>query len=280
MKVRKLLGIAVAMVMCCGLASVAMGDFVAYNDFSGTSAGNVTSHGLHTGGTLVDYDTGGALTARVDTWGLDNTGNVSGGSPITAGGGYNFTAGPGTLFNGIIDMSGLIQYGDTGWYTDTHFSGLDPSKAYDVVVTANRGSSSAGYDARWSKFTLHDATEIPPLRNYPETYSQAHTQASETGAGGEWVFQTPASNITMFSTGRNWSTGYGAIAQWLDVRPNATGEFWIRVEADDEFGEARKGYGIQALRLIEHDAPGGAIPEPAGLGLVGLALLAVRRRRS
>jgi len=46
----------------------------------------------------------------------------------------------------------------------------------------------------------------------------------------------------------------------------------------DQFGTGNSPRAILDGLLIEAEAP--IIPEPAGLGLIGLALLAVRKRRS
>jgi hypothetical protein len=151
------------------------------------------------------------------------------------------------IFNGYVDLSTgtgtSIELDPGEFYTNT-FSGLEPGNEYEVVATTIRGNPL--YFNRWTLVTLEGA----------ESFEAAHS--SGTGV----VTQGLAANQVALWTGYNSAAGQGFVAQWTHIDPGADGEFAIVSEqyqgptpgvgTGTSVG-GPKGYGVTAVRLIEHD---------------------------
>jgi len=195
-------------------SSVVESDWVAYNDLnwsSGQPNTNITQFTISEEGTssgkLVDYISGDETTATV-------TITSSGGLGFSGGGEYDGTeASSGTdaykTFHGIVDSTGLVFYGDDGWYVDLTFSGLTPGGSYTFATTANRNDSGTDYANRISRFTISGATKA--------------TNASTPGVN------IISNESVSFSTGANTTNGY--VARWTGIDPGADGTFTVRTQA-------------------------------------------------
>ena len=191
-------------------------NWVAYNDLhwsSGQPNTNITqftisSEGTSTG-TLVDYLSGDLTTATVTITSSDGPGYSGGdeydGTEASSGtDAYN-------TFQGIVDSTGLVFYGDEGWYVDLTFSGLTPGGSYTFATTANRNGSGTDYADRISRFTISGA--------------DAATNASTQGVN------IINDHSIFFSTGANTTNGY--VARWTGIDPGADGSFVVRTQAHD-----------------------------------------------
>lgn len=149
-------------------------------------------------------------------------------------------------FKGIVDISGNMSYGDTpGWHLDLAFTGLDPSKSYTFVGTANR-NGGAGY--------------APRVTNWKILGADSFTYGSSAGA------HRVAEDAVEFSTGDNSS---GKVARWVNIKPGADGTFVIRTS--HSVGEANgglpgasafQGYAGGVFLLAEQLTDGGAGGDP------------------
>ena len=244
------------------LGGPAWADFVAYNDccYSSTVGPqyigtNVTTYnignnspGPATG--LLKDKTSGINTAVTVT--LAQNGGVIYQPDFTTGGtDCNSGTDAYTTFGTICDMHGTIYYGSTGWWVDITFTGLDSTKTYELVTSANRnGGTTASYTNRWTKYTISSA--------------DAFTNASSVG--------TVASNggaTVSFCTGMNTTLGYQA--RWTGITSGTDNTFKVRAEADTTYG-ATNSYSFDVFKLVE-------TPEPATLSLLALGGLAALRRR-
>lgn len=258
----------VILVTTAALALLAMGfvahaDFVAYNDcIHGGSPANTTIYSGYMGdgggfetpsGLLKDYTTGAWTSVTATMAGS----NISGSTSAAPGAGtdaYN-------VFNGKVnlgDWSTSYNSSSSNWYYQVTFTGLDPTKNYEFVTTANRNSSSYAGDgaaSRWTKFSIIGA----------DTYTNAST------AG---VVQI-SSDVVSFNTGYNTLNGY--VASWTGITAT-DGSFTVRSEnvGAGGPGEVRKSYGMEGFMLKET-----VVPEPSSiialLGGLG-SLLALKRR--
>ena len=240
-------------------AAVAQADFTAYNDLVWNSAyaptpnANATLYTIGEGspgpstGLLKDITTG-ASTGVTAT--LTQNASVRY-QPDNTGGGTECNAGTdatnifGTPAN--VGVQGVVYYSDTvGWYVDLAFTGLNPSKTYEFVTTANRNGGS-GYNDRTTKFTLSDADAFANLSSAGVTIGDAGASAT-------------------FCTGNNTAAGY--IARWTGIQAGADGDFSVRAQAASS---QNKAYAFSVFKLVE-------TPEPTTLWLLGLGALALRRR--
>jgi len=109
------------------------------------------------------------------------------------------------LFNGIVDATGNISYGDApGWYVDLTFEGLEPTGLYTFAGSVNR-NGGGDYADRITNWTIMGAESL--------TYASSK-DAHKVGE-----------DSVEFSTGVN---GVGYIAQWENINPGQDGEFVIR----------------------------------------------------
>lgn len=188
-------------------------DWEAYNDSAfkpgQVNAENATTFGLGrsfagegSSGKLKVF-VGGAETSVTASY----TEFFSTGSVNSAGDGASFVAGTDAdrVFNGKVDLAGNMSYGDSpGWYVDLTFTGLDPTKKYSFVGTANRNGGSAYADR---------------VTNWKLIGAESYTYASSAGA------QKVANDSVEFSTGEN---GAGLVAGWTDINPGSDGKIVIR----------------------------------------------------
>lgn len=269
MKTKKIIGVALAIAVCCGMASSAYAGFIAYND-SGRpwdDSGNneaVTYWSIPGGGTNPSNNTvASGLLKDYPTWnpaaptytGVTLTCTNIAGAYSGWNDGYDFDGGDGAaIFGGITGLSVVGQQYMANWGSmRTTFTGLTPGATYEVVLTGNRNSGS-GYWNRITRWTLED--------------TDSSTQASSTGST-----MTPLTTDIITGSG-NGALGY--VARWTDIVAGANNSFSVLAAS---VGSDSTSYGTAVLKLVETDG-NGEVPEPAGLGLVGLALLAVRKRRS
>jgi len=208
-----------------GTATAPTGSWVAYNDLAwatGQPLTNVTTYTIPEEGTssgvLVDYGTGENTPATVT---ITTTGDpFVQTDPDYGGAETNSGTDAYDTFHEIVDMAGLIVYGDEGWSVDLVFSGLDPASTYTFATSANRDDSSY---TRNSRFTISGM--------------DAATNASTPG-----VTVNGEHSVT-FNTGYNTATGY--VARWININPGADGAFTVRVEADS----SREAYGPSVFML-------------------------------
>ncbi len=256
----------VAAVMAAGTAS-AVADFVTYNDcVHGGSPANTTIYSAYMGdgggfetpsGLLKDFTSGPYTSVTATLTGANISGSISA-APSSGTDAYS-------VFNGKVnlgDWSTSYNSSSSDWYYQVTFTGLDPSKSYEFVTTANRDSVSydgSGTSSRWTKFSIIGA----------DTYTNASTLG---------VTQI-SPNVVEFNTGYNTVNGY--VARWTGITA-ADGSFTVisqNVGAAGP-GEAKKSYGMEGFMLAET-----TVPEPGTLVLLLTAALgalayAWRRRRS
>lgn len=238
--------------------------FVAYNDnvdtVSSTTVANVTHYsglsGASSGGFLTDFGTGLSTTVNVSLAAVNANAEAWGAMPTTGTDAYN-------VFNGIVDLSGVASYGSglANWSYEITFTGLDTTKQYEFVTTANRGNSAygeSGTDPRWTQFSIFGAD----------------TFTNSSSSGVEEIF-SPSPDVLRMNTGDNTTNGY--IISWSGIT-SSTGSFSVRSE-NDPFGpgNAYKSYGFQAFKLAETAPP--VVPEPVSstLFIVGGMALGMRR---
>jgi hypothetical protein len=258
-----------------GLAAVAtlgvsaQAAFVAYNDCQSTGASNPANTttigygGSGTSGVLKDFATGAATGVNVAV--VISSGVNTEGSGPTA----EFPAGSdaGKMFNGkAVNTGNVIYYASTaGWTVDLVFTGLAPGQLYNFATTLDRGDSSpapaGGYPDRWTRISISDA--------------DSYTYASSAGA-------VKISDSTTSIQSYNTINGY--MAQWTSINAGADGDFTIRFTHEPTNGalsapypagasqNTTRGYGPSVFALS-------TVPEPATLGMLGVAALGLIRRR-
>jgi hypothetical protein len=213
--------------------------WVAYNDLaweSGQLETNITKYTITSGsdtGLLVDYATGAdtPVTATITSSGdLEiNTGTYGGAETASGTDAYE-------LFHGIVDMPGVLHYGDLGWWVEVTFTDLNPLSAYVFATSANRDGSS--YDDRVSKFIIQDVDS-----------------AVNTSSAGAAISTTSfTDDTTVFCTGNNTDDGY--IARWSNVEPGADGDFTVRVESNSSTDEHAYGFSVFMLGEEGPTGPG------------------------
>jgi MYXO-CTERM domain-containing protein len=214
---------------------------------------NVTA--MVSGQVLVD-STGAATTATLDSYSFSlNTANASTG---------------GTAPNQAMMNEGLLQgvLGGSGTYTgQVMLQNLAAEMALGYDVYLYVGDSSWGHMAGatanvYESNTAADFTGVqggPVLANVTQTigFTGAANGTVFNGtysAGGNYVqFTGKSAALAVYQV---WATSAGGGASW-------------------------SGAMLHGMQIVgEEPPPEPGVPEPAGLGLVGLALLAVRKRRS
>ena len=140
----------------------AIAGFTAYNDCVGPSSGsaaNVTHYSGYLGGgggfetpsgLLKDFTTGLFTSVTASLTAFNVAGSI-GVMPSAGTDAYN-------IFNGIVNLGSSASYNaNSNWFYEVVFTGLDPTKSYEFVTTANRNSSSyngSGSGSRWTKFSI------------------------------------------------------------------------------------------------------------------------------
>jgi hypothetical protein len=225
--------------------SVTQANFIAYNDcirgLSGDdTAANVTDWTVyngytnHTTGLLVDFNSGlpTPVTAAF-TWNssaglaVSDTSGSANGEPQPL---------PGTpayaVFGGIVDFSNrLVYYGNSGWWVEITFTGLNPSKKYTFATTAIRGYD---YPTRLTLFTL-----------------SGHISAENNSSNGIYLKN---GNQSVLAAGGNYKDTTGYIVRWDNIRVNGTGQFKVRAEAYTSVYQAYP-FGGFMLQEIGNAAP-------------------------
>ena len=225
-----------------------------YSGYMGDGGGFETPSGL-----LRDYATGAWTSMTVSLSGSNISGSTSG-APAAGTDAYG-------VFNGIVnlgDWSTSYNSSSIGWHYQATFTGLDPTKSYEFVTSANRNSSSYagdGASSRWTRFSISGA--------------DAYTNASTAG-----VVEI-SEDVVRFNTGYNTLNGY--VARWTGITA-ADGSFTVRSEnvGLGGPGEVNKSYGMQGFMHKQLDGGMSEVPEPSSLllvGLVGLGFVWSRRRR-
>jgi large repetitive protein len=249
----KIAVITAATVMAAWSASA---NFVAYNDcVHGGSPANTTIYSAYMGdgggfetpsGLLKDFATGLSTSVTATMSGANISGSISA-AP-------NAGTDAANTFNGKVNLGdGSTSYNSSSldWYYQVTFTGLDPTKSYEFVTTANRNSSSyagSGASSRWTKFSIIGADA------YVNSSSAGVTQISP--------------DVVEFNTGYNTVNGY--VARWTGITA-ADGSFTVisqNVGAGGP-GDARRSYGMEGFMLAEV----AAVPEPTTMIAGALLLL-------
>ncbi|NQU24274.1 MAG: CotH kinase family protein [Candidatus Nealsonbacteria bacterium] len=211
--------------------------FTAFNDTiaGGATHANTTTYadvgGGSSSGQLKDIDTGALTPVLLSTFGFGVHPGGTGSSPASG-------TDAADIFSGYVDFSSAtgnsleIESGDSYTYD---FSNLDPGNTYEFAGTAVRGDSS--YTNRWTRITLLGA--------------DAATADHSSGAG---VITTDLpSNQVVLWTGDNSQSDQGWVVQWTDIDPGDDGQFEVVSEQYIYAGSGSKGYGLNGIRLIEHE---------------------------
>lgn len=220
------------------LPGAAFAQFAAYNDVV-YDAGNghpalaprVTTYSIGngapgpSGGVLIDKATGASTGVTAV---LTQSGGVNWQPSATTGGSdCNVGTDARAVFDpaSTVSLMGTVYYGSTGWWVDVTFSGLNPTRTYEFVTTANRNDAS--YTARITRYTISGA----------DAFANASTPGTVVTNGGA---------STSFSTGYNTVNGY--VACWVEIAPGADGSFKVRAEAGSSEYRA---YAFDAFLLAE-----------------------------
>ncbi len=238
--------------------------FEAYNDTAGLmgSAPNVTHYNGFPGGPstglLLDYASGSSTSVTATMNMLNVFEQSMWGSIPNAGTDAN------NVFSGITNLSSVASYvnNNSDWFYEVTFTGLDTTKYYEFVTTANRNESiygGEGTDSRWTKFSISGA--------------DAFINSSSTGV----TEITP--DALQMNTGYNTVNGY--VIEWSGIYA-ADGSFTVRSENVGAAGPGNpyKSYGIQAFKLTEAEQIP-VVPEPISsvLFIAGGVTLGLRRFR-
>jgi len=189
------------------------GDATAANVTAWTIHNNDSSHST---GRLKDFETGSDSGMPIVTFTMGAPGLR------TSNGGAAGNPNPGTpaydLFhddsgNMIVDLApNHVAYGDTGWWAEIRFTGLDAAKTYTFAGTAIRSSD---YPDRISLFTIKDADLYVNNSNVPAAHPDWRTE-----------------DTTKLQAGDNRSPGY--VVRWDGIVPGGDGDFTVRAEAAPE----------------------------------------------
>ena len=199
--------------------------FTAYNDCSasGSNPANTTQYRGDgtTSGYLKDFDTGTVLpvtlTITADQVGYNGLGGLMPNSGTDA---YN-------VFDGKVVFDDTVWYNNNPtWWMEATFTGLDPTKEYEFVTSANRNDNT--YTGRFTKFTISGVDSC-----------------LESSTPGVDVI---SNNCVRFCTGYNTVNGY--VARWTKIRCGEDGTFTVRAE-DGAGADPGKSYAFDGIMLRE-----------------------------
>ncbi len=221
-------------------------EFTAYNDLAwggGQLSSNITTYtspnggsGLASSGLLVDYATGAETGVTLTVLG----GEFNSESHATQG--ANLSAGDASaIFNGKISVQGAISYlNDMNDSLVLVFTGMDPSKRYEVAFVGHR--DKYGW-ARASLVTIFGADTFTNI-------SSTATDNPRTLPAGT-IYSGPADPSTRLPADN--LNGY--IARFVEIDPGSDGEFRLIVSWDGDVGAEFKGKYGSAVMLKERAAP-------------------------
>ncbi|MBN1673693.1 MAG: lamin tail domain-containing protein [Kiritimatiellae bacterium] len=201
--------------------------FTAYNDLcwaSGQLSVNITAYGAEQAGNLVDYSSGEATPATLTATGGGNSYPDQGAPAASGTDAYS-------VFNGIVDCAGLINYGAELYL---QFSGLDPALRYEFVIFGNRDYPA--YTDRWTTTTLSDV--------------DAFENRSTPGA----TFAGVGDSATVITNG--WNTQNGYVARFANIATGTDGDMFVTVSDN-----ASKCY-VNAF-MLKASRPGPTLPAVA-----------------
>ncbi len=230
-----------AMLMMGTGSMVVAADFTAYNDLawvSGQLDTNITKFtspvggsGLPNTGLLKDFttgiDTGVTLTVSGGTF--DGSAQGAQGANPTTGDAF-------TIFNGKVSGLGVLSYiDDVNNSLVLTFSGLNPTKAYDLAFFSHRNTSG------WDRASL---VTISGQDAFTNTSSVATDNPSE--AGGV-IFSGPADTSTRLPADND--NGY--VARFSQVNPGSDGIVVLTISFDGIPLHQYAGKYGSAVRLVE-----------------------------
>ena len=231
-------------VFLVALASISLADFVAYNDCiraaDDTTADNVTNWTIYNGftsnsnGALVDYATG-LPTPVTASFSWNSSAGLSTSESAGSEDGISQPR-PGTpaydIFGGIVDFSTrLVYYGNSGWWVEIEFAGLNPANTYSFVTTAIRARD---YTGRYSSFTI--SNHVSAVNNSSDDIYYKNGDQTVLEAAGN----------------HRDTTGY--VVRWDDIKVSdsgdGTGSFTVRADA---YGINYRAYPFGGFMLAEFD---------------------------
>lgn len=295
---RKALATLTVVALAVAMSSTASADFVAYNDLAALDAVGVFDwpadydapglpdssritnytadqggHFLSSSGLLKDFatglDTGVTLTYRGGSY----NGSSNGGDPTKSGPAPPVGSDAYNIFNGIVNTIGNTSYvnttpGDPGDPTFggdelLTFTGLDPTKLYEVVLHNDRGNY------QFSRGYLAIIEGVDSFSNTSSQFNDDNGNPVYSGAGDD-------------STRVSADNPLGYITRFSDINPGADGEFRLRATWDpaNAPGSQYKAPYLAAVALAEGvSIP--SVPEPASLALLvfGTCSMFLARRR-
>jgi hypothetical protein len=196
----------------------------------------VGGSGLPSTGQLVDSDTGNptGVTLTVTGGSFDGAAQATQGANPTIGDAFN-------IFNGIVSGQGVISYvDDVNDSLVLTFTGLDPSKFYDLTFFGHRNAN--GWDRASKVFIIGADT-------FANTSSVATDNPVEPGGV---LFSGPTDSSTRLPADND--NGY--VARFSNIDPGSDGEVVLSIQWDGTAGNEFLGKYGSAVRLIETSQAG------------------------
>ncbi len=274
--------------LAVALGTTASADFVAYNDLAALDAvgtfdwgadydapglpdsSNITKytadaggHFLTSTGLLKDFATGLDTGVTLTYTGGSYNGSSNGGNPSKSGPAPPVGSDAYNVFNGKINTIGNTSYVNADGVDEfLTFTGLDPTKLYEVVLHTDRGNYG---------FSRGHLAIIEGADSFTNTSSQFNDD------NGNPVYSGPGDDSTRVSA----DNPLGYIVRYSNINPGADGEFALHAGWDpgNDPGSQWKAPYLAAVALAEGVSI--PVPEPASLVLLGLgacSMLFSRRR--